>query len=648
MIYRRFLTSLTTIALACSALAPAAALGGDDAVLGAYDAFRAGDPDRLEREARGAKDDVLAPWVEYWQLKLRIEDESSQDIDPFLARFAGQYLGDQLRLDWLKELGRRGDWAAFERARGPLVQEDPEITCYAWRARLARDDAQAVAESRAIWLEPRELSDGCQALADELLRRGAVDPALLWARVRTLLASGQLGAARKAIAALPAAVRPEDRLLSLAATAPRQLLARPLKDPESRAARELAIFAVLRVARADLDAAAGAMGEGAAAGLPAPDRDYLWGQLALRGALDLRDDALDWYARAGDAPLDDTQLAWKARAALRAGEWRLLLDTVARLSPQALLDPAWTYWRGRALAALGDDKGARSAYRRVAGEPLYYSVLATEELGGEAAIPQPFHPPSEAEVDAARRNDELSRALELFRLGLRTEGTREWMFAVRAMGDRELLAAAELARRAGAYDRAIGTAGRTERVHDYRLRYPAPFQDMFRVYAAAHGLEEAWLLGIVRQESRFIADARSGSGASGLMQLLPHTARWVAQRTGYKGYSSKNMTDVQTNLTLGSRYLLHMLERTGQPMLASTAYNAGPNRARRWLPAHDMEGAVFVENIPIDETREYVKRVMANTVHYALLLEGRTASLKARLGMIPGRERAPDEALLGD
>ena len=648
MIYRRFLTAFSTIALVCAALEPAPVLADDEAVLGAYDAFRAGDPVRFERYARDAKDDVLAPWVEYWRLKLRIEDASAAEIDPYLARYAGQYLGDQLRLDWLRELGRRGDWAAFERARGPLVQDDPEVRCYAWRARIARGDAQALVESRVIWLEPRELSDGCQSLADELVRRGAAGEDQLWARARVLLASGQLGAARKVLAALPAKARPDERLLSQAAAAPRRVLAQPPRNPDARAARELTIFAVLRLARTDLDAAAAEANGTAAGRLPDGDRAWLWGQLALRGALDLRDDALDWYARAGDAPLDDTQLAWKARAALRAGEWRVVLETLARLSPQALTDPAWTYWRARALAALGDEDGARAAYRRIADGPLYYNVLAAEELGGEAAIPQPFHAPSDEDVYEAQRNDQLGRALELFRLGLRTEGTREWMFAVRAMDDRHLLAAAELALRAGAYDRAIGTAGRTELVHDYRLRYPAPFRDVFKAYAAEHGLEEAWLLGTVRQESRFIADARSGSGASGLMQLLPHTARWVAQRTGYKGYSGKKMTDVETNITLGSRYLLHMLERTGQPVLASTAYNAGPNRVRRWLPAQDMEGAVFVENIPIDETREYVKRVLANTVHYALLLEGRTATLKARLGTIAGRDSSPDEALAGD
>ena len=146
----------------------------------------------------------------------------------------------------------------------------------------------------------------------------------------------------------------------------------------------------------------------------------------------------------------------------------------------------------------------------------------------------------------------------------------------------------------------------------------------------------------MRQESRFIVDARSGAGAAGLMQLLPHTARWVAQKIGYRGYSAKRVADVDINITLGTRYLKFVLDGTGHAVLASAAYNAGPNRARRWIPARAMEGAVFVETIPYGETREYVKRVMANTVHYALLYEGHSVPLKQRMGVIPGR--ADDEA----
>ncbi len=633
MIFRRFLN----IALACGALAAGAAQGNDDAVLGAYDSFRAGDPDRFERHARALEGHTLAPWIEYWRLKLRIEDAAPAEVQRYLARHARTFLGEQMRADWLKELGRREDWNAFERELGPLIEDDLEIRCHAWRARLARGDALVAVEARALWAELRELPDGCQKLAGALLARGAVEEERIWQRARLQLYYGYVTAARRSLEDLPAAARPDERLLAQAVTAPRQLVARAPRNLEPRPAREMLVFALLRLARSDQPAAVQALADGEGARLPQEEREYLWARFATLAAFEHRAEALEWYARAGGASLDDNQLAWKARAALRAGRWQAVLDAIERMSPQAGLDLAWTYWSGRARGALGDAEGAREQFQRIANQPYYYSVLATEELGGAASIPLPHHEPSEAEVDEARLNPELARALELFRLSLRTEATREWMFAVRHMGDRKLLAAAELARRAAVFDRAIGTAGRTELLHDYRMRYLAPFRDVFREYAGAYGLEEAWVLGLVRQESRFIPEARSVAGAAGLMQLLPTTARWVAQRIGYKGYSPKRVVEVETNVTLGARYLQHMLERTGHPVLASTAYNAGPSRALRWQPAQPLEGAIFIESIPFDETREYVKRVMANTVHYALLLEGQSRPLKQRLGTIAGR-----------
>jgi soluble lytic murein transglycosylase len=643
MIFRRFLN----IALACALLGAGAAQGNDETVLAAYEAYRTSDAERLERHARALAGHPLEPWAEYWRLRLAIEAVAHAEVARYLERHAGTYLAEQMRADWLRELGRREDWSAFERALGPLVGDDFEIRCHAWRARLARGDSQAALEARAVWLEPRELAEGCTLLADELVARDAGEAEGVWQRARLLVYYGYTSAARRTLERLDAAARPDERLVARALRAPAAFLKQAAGSLDSRPMREVVVFAMLRLARADLPAAATAMDAGAAKALPDAERDYLWARLATLAAFEHRDEALEWYARTGGAVLEDTQLAWKARAALRAGSWRTVLEAIEPMSPAARTDLAWTYWRGRALEALGDAEGAREEYQRIAGQPLYYSVLATEALGGAARIPQPHHVPTEAEVAAARGDAELSRSLALFRLGLRPEATREWMFAVRRLDDQQLLAAAELARREGFYDRAIGTAGRTESLHDYRLRYLAPFRDVFRQHADAQGMEEAWILGTVRQESRFIVDARSSAGATGLMQLLPQTARWMARRSGYPRFSVARVTEVSTNVDLGSRYLRHMLERLGHPVLASAAYNAGPNRARRWQPARSLEGAIFVESIPLDETREYVKRVMANTVHYALLLEGRSPSLTERLGVVFGRD-APLAEVLGD
>jgi len=144
----------------------------------------------------------------------------------------------------------------------------------------------------------------------------------------------------------------------------------------------------------------------------------------------------------------------------------------------------------------------------------------------------------------------------------------------------------------------------------------------------------------VRQESRFIANAKSAAGAQGLMQLMPATARWVAKRAGVRDYNGAKVFEVEINVTLGTRYLKLVLEDLGHPVLASAAYNAGPGRARRWRDARPLEGAVYAETIPFNETRDYVKKVMTNTMYYAQLFGGAALPLKERLGVISAKSGA--------
>jgi soluble lytic murein transglycosylase len=211
---------------------------------------------------------------------------------------------------------------------------------------------------------------------------------------------------------------------------------------------------------------------------------------------------------------------------------------------------------------------------------------------------------------------------------------KEWMFTVQKLDDVKLLAAAELARRVEIYDRAIHTADRTAKVHNFALRYPTPFRDVFREYARTHELDEAWVFAIVRQESRFIAEARSAAGAAGLMQVMPHTAKYVAARMGIRNWRKKDVLEIETNVTIGTGYLKMVLEQLGDPVLASAAYNAGPSRARRWRDVRPLEGAIYVETIPFSETRQYVKKVMANSVFYGALLDKKIVPLKKRLGTV--------------
>ena len=636
----KYFRNLSSILLL--AAAPAlAAVNPDQEFLGAYDAYRAGNPMKLARHAKFLNEYPLKPWVDYWQLALRLEDKPAAEVQAFLKQYRSAYVGEMLRGDWLRVLGKRRDWPAFEREATLYSREDLEIRCYARLARLSRGDETAVGGiESSIWLEPKELPEGCARFVDAAMKQEHFSTTAIWQRVRVLFEHGQITAAKTALAYLPKGEAPDERALAEAARHPKRHLARVPATLERRPVREVVILAAVRFARDDPEAMArlleGSLGEK----LPPAELKYLWGRVAYEGARSHHDLALKWYARAEDQPLTDAQDAWKARAALRRGQWAIVREAIDGLSAEARRDPAWTYWYGRALAAQGDDAGARARYLRIAGHPNFYGLLANEELGYTAALPETVYVPTEQDLEAAATHPGLARALKLIRLGMRSEGVDEWIFSIRYFDDHQLLAASQFALREGIYDRAIHTADRTTRSHNYALRYPVPYQEVFREYSQSQGLDEAWVYGLVRQESRFITEARSATGAAGLMQVMPHTARFVAAKIGMRGYRPKNVTEVKTNIAMGTGYMKIVLEQLGHPVLASAAYNAGPNRARRWRDARPLEGAIYAETIPYAETREYVKRVMANSVFYAAVLNEKPMPIKARLGVIPARNGA--------
>ena len=217
---------------------------------------------------------------------------------------------------------------------------------------------------------------------------------------------------------------------------------------------------------------------------------------------------------------------------------------------------------------------------------------------------------------------------------------REWNYTLRGLSERELLAAAQLACEREVWDRCINTSERTRAEIDVAQRFPTPYREQVVARAREAGLDPAVLFGLIRQESRFITDARSGVGASGLMQLMPATARWTAQKIGID-FRPEMVNDPSVNLQLGAAYLKRVLDDFGGSLaMATAAYNAGPGRPRRWREGGaTMEPAAWAECIPFNETRDYVKKVLSNSVDYAAVLAAGNpspsapiTSLKSRLG----------------
>lgn len=644
MAYSAFLNRIRITALAAvlagaaagSACAQVSAPGSDDTLLAARTAVQTGNWDILQSLIPRVQGHVLAAYPQYWWLRQQLNDTRKPlpeaELSEFVDTHRGTYLAERLRGEWLLAAAKQADYATV-RTLADTTVNTPQVDCAVLLAMHARGE-RVTAQQAMAKFEP---GDSCWSLYDRLQADGVMQWDNFSTQMRDMFETNAVAHARRMARYVfePAQQKTLDALLKQ----PMIWLVRQNSLPRDRAGRELVAIALSRLARSDLQVGYDYFDRSWARQLPANDANWVRSQFALHASFKLDPIAVAWYRASEGGRLTEYNQAWRARMVLRQQpvDWRALNRYIEQMPPAMRQDPTWIYWRARGLTALGAVQEGQEGFRSIAGQFNFYGQLAAEELGIATTIPTSAAPVTPQELAKAQYDPGLQRAIALFRLGWRTEGVREWNYALRGMDDRQLLAAAQLAHRDDLYDRAVNTAERTRSQHDFNLRFLAPFRDQLVDKARETGVDATWVYGLIRQESRFVMNARSGAGASGLMQLMPATAKWVARRIGMTDYAQHHVNDMDTNLTLGTSYLRIVLDDLdGSPLLASAGYNAGPRRPHTWratLPG-PVEGAIFAETIPFTETRDYVKKVLSNATYYSALFTGQPQSLKARLGTI--------------
>ncbi len=654
------------------------ALQKHGAIVDAREAHRRRDSSKLAslRAQTVSQQHPLASWADYWDLSHRLLTAQPEEVEAFYTRWRGRYVEDRLRNDWLQELGRRRDWVNFARDFPRFrMNDDREVTCYHLLTQHLSGKAVKAA-AMAAWLEQRDADDGCQLLARTLQEAQLIGQDELWAKVRSAIDMSRLRAARNAAGLISTTAA--DTLGDITQNPLRYLNTKA--GDKSRQGQELTAITLARVATSDPDLAAASLRSKWQASLPRHLTVWTWGQIGEQAALKHQSNALEYYVeafkgagkdvdkaldksqdkatdkitdkdKAAQAALSDETLAWAVRAALRSNDpprWVITQRAIEAMRATTLVaEPAWPYWLARAQLASakpgapGEDarRQGQAALRSMAGELTFYGALAAEESGQALNMPNKPEALTTAEQDTAQQHPGLQSALTMIAIGLRDEGVREWNYSLRGMDDRQLLAAAQVACNAQVWDRCINTSERTRTLVDIEQRYPLPFRKELTGKARDMGLDPAYVYGLIRQESRFITDARSHVGAGGLMQIMPATARWTAQKLGLP-YKQDNIIDPAFNMTLGTQYLKLVLDDFGgSQAMAAAAYNAGPSRPRRWREGQTIDAAAWAESIPFNETRDYVKKVLINAVIYANLM-GNKSTLRSRLGASIGPREA--------
>lgn len=517
---------------------------------------------------------------------------------------------------WLEELARREDWQRYldYDARWPGFGQP----CQRFTALQASDRPIPDAALRELWLSAESLPDACDPFLDRLSQAEDFDD-LIWQR-QLLAFQARNGSMLRYLNSRygePEQRRRGERLLAIY-NYPAGLFSQGYQG-EQEWQQQLAVAAIDRLAYRDPEGAA-RLWASVLERTPEMSPALLQSASAELGtalAKLARPGAERWLALADPDQTDEAVQHWRLQVALAANDWAKIEQLYQGLGESLRTEGQWLYWSGMALRHLGDNDLAEQRLTQEAGERSYYGFLAAAALDRPAALNMDERPQIRSRAPLAE-HPALKRALALHQAGDRVRAQIEWNLTLRDFDNDQLLEAAQLARHWNWYHKASQTAALSGRYGELSLRFPTPFADLVGELTATARVPPHWLYGIMRQESHFMTQARSPVGARGLMQLMPYTARGLAARHDLNYVGADDLDDPAVNITLGHSYLDEMQRRFGHPVYATAAYNAGPSRVNRWIDRYPSDLSIWVESIPFDETRHYVKSVLSYAQVYAM------------------------------
>jgi len=608
----------------------------------------AGDLKQYQRIKSTLQSYPLFPYLEYQALQLQLSSLDSSRVDDFITRYADSPLAHRMRQLWLDELASRGKWWTY------LVFYRPKLgttyQCHYLTALLETGKTEkALAETAPIWRHPRSQPEACDRILERWIDAGKLTPALAWTRVELAMLASEARFANY----LKRYLNPQQQAWLEAwrelQRDPSRITVIMSRLTGSPARNRILLDGFSRLVRRDIDSAVTTWNR-LQNEIPFSDRERYRGQRALLLGLirDQHPDALSALQAFSPSDKDQHLHESRLRSALRQRAWPQLLVWIAELPDSMKTSDRWRYWQARALAETGKNAEAQAQFTALAKERSYHGFLAADRLD------QPYRYDStpldlqQSEIDQLARRPTLLRARELFQLGRFLDARREWYVGVKNLQRRDLKRVSKLAQSWGWHDRAIFTLARTGYWDDLELRFPLEHQTLVTEKSAAADLDKSWIFAVIRQESAFASDAHSPAGARGLMQLMPATARFIARKEKLKKPRLTQLLRPELNITLGTAYLNHVYQQLGEhQVLATAAYNAGPQNVLKWLPDAALPADIWVELIPFKETRRYTERVLSYAAIYDQRLNQPLQRLSARMSPVRPRDQLAAKAISG-
>ena len=566
------------------------------------------------------KDYPLYPYLRFIEIERHLSSSSSHKIQQFLSTYHDTPLANKLYSRWINSLARRGKANALVQYFRPT--QNTRLLChYANALYKTGQKKTAFSLMGELWQTGDSLPKSCDPILNKWTKAGYLTSPRLWARIHLVMNKGKRRLATYLGKSLPKEERFWLSLWKKVQRNPQYVLKanQHFKNQHSPIMHWILVDGMTRLARRKPLMAAEYWEEiRNKYHFNAEEKERIERRLSLslaRAATPLSRDTLKKLkldSRATDV------ITPHILSAISDKDWEGALAWLNNLKSHDKNSERWHYWRARALEEMGRLDEARSLYLQITDNRSYYSFLAADRIGDRYQLThRPINTPA-AELVKLQHIPAVARAGELYQLKRVVEARREWHFAIQRMDKKQLLIAAQLANKWGWHDRSIITLALAQHWDDLELRFPLAHKKYIEKQAKHEKINPAWAFAVIRQESAFTQDARSSAGALGLMQLMPRTARQVARSLRIKRPRQRDLLKSNINIKLGVRYLRKLQERfNGNKILATASYNAGPWRVKSWLPKTEPQSAdLWIENVPFNETRKYLKRVLTYTIIY--------------------------------
>ena len=582
-------------------------------------ALAKGDKGPYQRYASALRDYPLEPYLAYDELTARLKWASNDEIEKFLAEHGDLPQISWMKLRWLRWLAERGEWQTFINYYDPALNFT-ELDCLYGQYQLShgmRAEGNATAEK--LWLVGKSQPNACDPLFALWAAEGQLTEQKRWQRAKLAAEARNYGLVTHLIKTMPTLGNHGKTLLQVAQK-PELLKQTSRFTQTDPAMADVVGLGLRRLARQDPESALKLLdGYAQRMKFSSEEQVAIAREIGLTLAKRFDSRALQVMAKYDPELRDNTVSEWRARLLLRLGRWDEANQLTRRMPAELGNTNRWRYWQARSLQlAQPNSQEPKALYQALAKERDFYGFMAADQVQAPYQLNNKPLALSPQTIQKVRNSAAIRRALEFHARGQVADGRREWYNVSRLFSRDEMVAQARLAYEMGWYFPAIRTISQAQYWDDLEVRFPMAHREHLVREAKNRDIHSSWVFAVTRQESAFMADAKSHVGAMGLMQLMPATAKETAKRFGIPLSSPQLAYRPEINIQLGAAYLSQIYGQfNGNRVLASAAYNAGPGRVRQWLRGADhLSYDVWIENIPFDEPRQYVQNVLSYSVIY--------------------------------